>query len=153
MHGGGVGPICLPDPTSMALQYLNTEPGFQSEALIYGAEYEANYFTPLKNVHNTKVPCAVCEVAGRSATVKIPGVLQCPAGWRVEYKGYLMTSHKTQLSQSDFSCVDEDAKSLADTFPSNNGHLFYAIEIDKWPGLCPPFECEGKELSCVVCTK
>lgn len=151
--GGGVGPICLPAPSSMELEYLEIQPGFQGAGYLYGAEYETNYFQALNDVHDCNVPCAVCEVNGRSSTMMIPGVLRCPSGWKKEYQGYLMTAHFNHASQTQYSCVDDEMKYFRGTRADNNGLLFYTIEIANHPSLCPPFACNGQELACVVCTK
>ena len=152
--GGGVGPICLPAPGSMELEYLVSQPQFQNAGLLYGAEYETDYMKPLSDLHNRNVPCALCEVAGKTSTIMIPGKLNCPStGWRREYQGYLMSNRHNHNSQTQYSCVDDKAEFFKGTQANDEGLLFYTIEIANHPSLCPPFECSGKELACVVCTK
>ena len=152
--GGGVGPICLPAPTSMRLEYLEYQPGFQRLGLMYGAEYETSQIQPLSDLHDYNVPCALCEVQGRSSTLMIPGILTCPKGWTKEYQGYLMSSHNGHAANNHYSCMDQDMTYFPGTKANNDGLLFYTIEIENHPSLCPPFvECTGQELSCVVCTK
>ena len=152
--GGGVGPICLPAPSSKKLEYLEYQPGFQRTGLLYGAEYETGSIQTLSDLQDTNVPCALCQVDGRTSTLMIPGLLTCPSDWTKEYQGYLMSSHIVDAANNQYSCVDDEMTFFRGTKPNNDGMKFFTIEIENHPSLCPPFlECDGRELSCVVCTK
>ena len=79
--GSGVGPICLPAPESQSLEYNDfVQPGLQGLSLLYGAEYETHYFQHLSQKHNYNIPCALCEVNGRTSTLMLPGLKSCPIG-------------------------------------------------------------------------
>ena len=154
-NGNGVGPICLPAPDFQPLEYNDfVQPGLQSlGGMLYGAEYQTNYFQHLSERNNYNIPCALCEVNGRTSTLMLPGLKSCPNGWTEEYHGYLMSNRYNYYSQTQYTCVDEHMKGLKGTKANNNGLLLYTIEIANHPSLCPPFDCSGKELSCAVCTK
>ena len=147
--GGSVGPICLVKD----LEHLQTQPGRQNKALIYGAEYKTSSINPINHVDDRNVPCSVCYTANRPAVLMIPGKYTCPTGWNTEYHGYLMTGYYGHKSQSLYSCVDAGLEMFPGSGVDNDGLLFYTVEIQNHPGLCPPYECIGKELTCVVCSK
>ena len=55
-------------------------------------------------------------------------------------------------NSATFECVDRNPESIAGSIGNINGGLFYHVEA-KCTGLaCPPYD-EGKEVTCVVCTK
>ena len=59
--GGAAVPLCLPpDP-----QYLLYKAGYQNWVELFGAEYETHN-TPLDHSHDRNVPCALCQVHGRT---------------------------------------------------------------------------------------
>ena len=149
--GGAVGPICLVDHED--IEHLKFQSGLQNKALIYGSEYKTSSIKPINHVTDRNVPCSVCYTANRPAVLMIPGKYTCPTGWNTEYHGYLMTGHYGHKSQSLYSCVDAGLEMFPGSGVNNNGLLFYTVEIANHPGLCPPYDCSGKELTCVVCSK
>ena len=73
-QGGAADYICLPsDP-----DYLTEKNGVQGYSPLHGAEYESNGNQPLSHLLNHDVPCAVCFVSTRVATLMIPAKTQCP---------------------------------------------------------------------------
>ncbi len=147
--GGAAQYLCLPkDP-----QYLAVSAGSSSRHLLYAGEYEISNFPPLSHLNNHDVPCAVCQVTGRSTMLMIPAKTTCPAGWTSEYKGYLMTAYCTHAHQTEFICVDQEAEARPGTSASTNGALMYPVEATCGSnGLpCGPYQAGG-ELACVVCT-
>eukprot|EP00794_Sanderia_malayensis_P006027 gene6027-6728_t len=121
---------------------------------IYGVEYEvANGFTPLsKNLHNKDAPCAVCHVETRGSKLMIPGRNICPSGWVTEYKGYLMSEHYGHKGRTTAVCVDADAEGAHGSMDSKDGNLWYPIQAACGSLPCGPY-VQGRELTCVVCTK
>ena len=142
--GAAVDPLCLPlDP-----QYLKYQPGHQNHAIIYGSEYETGG-TPLDHNHDRNVPCALCQVYGRTNKIMIPSHYECPNGWRREYYGYLMAGRHNHKAATQFTCVDKGLEQIPGSAASTNGYLFYTVEAH-----CGHFiPCSVKELTCVVCTK
>ena len=143
-QGAAVDPLCLPpDP-----QYLLYAAGYQSWVELYGAEYET-HDTPLDHSYNRNVPCALCQVYGRTNKIMIPSHYECPSGWRREYYGYLMAGHKGQKAATQFTCIDESVGQIPASGTNTNGYLFYTVEAHCGHHI----PCSDKELTCVVCTK
>ena len=142
--GAAVDPLCLPpDP-----QYLLFQSGYQNWVELYGAEYET-HSTPLDHSHDRNIPCALCQVYGRTNKIMIPSHYECPSGWRREYYGYLMAGHHDHKAATQFTCIDESVGQIPASGSSTNGKLFYTVEA-----YCNHFiPCSDKELTCVVCTK
>ena len=66
-QGGGAEKVCLPeDPV-----YLDGTTGFTISSVLYGAEYQFNP-GPNVNVQDYNVPCAVCYVSTRGASIMVP---------------------------------------------------------------------------------
>ena len=82
----------------------------------------------------------------------VPGRNICPAGWTMEYKGYLMSAHYGHAGRSSAVCVDDDAESFPRSQSSKDGNLWYLIQAACGSLPCGPY-VHGRELTCVVCTK
>ena len=139
--------ICLPDNPEY---YSSTKKAIYA-ALVYGAEYET-WGSPLANLANHNVPCAVCY-AERNAMIMAPAKITCPSQWTREYNGYLMASYYAHASAKTFVCVDIDAQPVRGEAHNTEGALFYHARLSSCYGLdCPPYDTK-KDLACVVCTK
>ena len=151
VQGGTSDYLCLTDAPEFL---MDDRPGLDAVAAdILGAEYEE----PLQpNVaDDQRVPCSVCCNNERAKMVMIPGTLTCPDNtWTVEYSGYLMTERDGDRYRREAVCVDRDAQQLPEPPGSSgiNGALFYHTEAVCNGLACPPY-VEGRELTCVVCTK
>jgi hypothetical protein len=149
MKGGGTNYLCLPENP----KYGKYKDKLQSSGFVFGTEYEVNRFNPFKNrnLHDKDAPCSVCYVRTRSVQLMIPATNVCPAGWTSEYKGYLMTSFRG-YHPSEFICVHENAEGIPGSGANRNGALLYPVE-----GRCGSLPCkkylDGRELTCVVCSK
>jgi len=139
--GAAVNPLYLPhDP-----QYLLYQSGYQGHAYLYGAEYQIG--GPFDQSDNRNVPCAVCEVNGRTKKLMIPSHYECPTDWTREYFGYLMAGRHNHNAATKYTCMDESLAQISGG--DTNGYLFYTVEAN-----CNHFiPCGDKELTCVVCTK
>ncbi|KAH3864788.1 hypothetical protein DPMN_027814 [Dreissena polymorpha] len=83
----------------------------------------------------------------------IPGRNKCLDGWTLEYEGYLVAGDILHSAASEFICLDAKPESLPNDSGDNNGKLFYFAEARCGGSLkCPPY-VDGRELTCVVCTK
>ena len=142
-QGAAVDPLCLPPNP----QYLLSQGGYQSYVQLYGAEYEIS--GPLDHSHDRNVPCALCQVYGRTNKIMIPSHYECPSGWRREYYGYLMAGRHNYKAATQFTCIDESVGQIPASGSNTNGYLFYTVEAHC--GYHIP--CSDKELTCVVCTK
>ena len=120
---------------------------------IYGVEYQVYHVDILsKPLHDRDALCSVCKVESRGAKVMIPGRNICPSGWTTEYKGYLMSPHYGHNGRSTAVCVDADAEGRDGSFVNDDGNLWYFIQGCCGSLPCPPY-VNGRELTCVVCTK
>ena len=148
-HGGGSNYLCLP----MNPIFGRTTPGAQGN-YIYGTEYEVSIQTNMftSNLYQHDAPCAVCHAASRGSHVMIPARNVCPSGWTLEYKGYLMSAHHGHNGRTQFICVDGNAEATTGSHADKNGALLYFVESSCGSLPCPPYG-DGKELTCVVCTK
>lgn len=127
-----------------------------SAAPVYGAEYEfssdahARAFFH-KHVFDENAPCSVCRSI-RPTVIMIPGRNRCYSGWTQEYKGYLVAGYYGHAAASEFVCLDENPDVLPGGHADENGKLFYYAEARCGSLTCPPY-IDGRELTCVVCSK
>ena len=151
--GGGSNYQCV---TNDPLSYDGDATGVGTEKIsyIYGAEYRAWGKVPKSSLHlnHHDVPCVVCYVSTRNAKVMIPGTYMCPDKWTSEYQGYLMAERYSH-HRSTFECVDKNAQEAAGGSNKYNAALFYFVEPRCNALNCPPYGKEGKEMTCVVCTR
>eukprot|EP00058_Branchiostoma_floridae_P013322 XP_002598810.1 hypothetical protein BRAFLDRAFT_74513 [Branchiostoma floridae] len=147
--GGGANYVCLPkDP-----EWGVFTDGLQGTAYMHGAEYQHPGNSPFQgaSLSNHNVPCAVCHVASRGSKLMIPARLSCPSGWTPEYKGYVMTESLSHY-RSEFVCMDGEPETRPGGHVNENGALFYPVEARCGSLPCPNY-VQGRELTCVVCTK
>ena len=143
--GSGSNHLCLPSNP----QYLNYVSGREEwRARIYWVEYE-QHWNPNQVDHD--VPCSLCYTSARSAKITIPARYTCPSGWTREYYGYLMADYEGYATTT-YECVDVSAESVPRSSRDDDGGLFYFTEGTCTSINCPPY-VNGRELTCVVCTK
>ncbi|XP_035673089.1 collagen alpha-3(IV) chain-like [Branchiostoma floridae] len=149
--GGGSNYQCLPAYPEWGL-YIDGVDGIKS--YMYGAEFQLTENAPYddEKLHNRDVPCAVCYSLSRRAQLMIPARTTCPDDWTREYGGYLMAAYRDHPSRSEFVCMDGEPEVLPGGEGDVDGALFYLVEARCGPLPCPPY-VEGRELTCVVCTK
>ena len=142
--GAAVDPLCLPPNP----QYLKYQENYQGRARLYGVEYETAG-TPLDHSHDRNMPCALCQVNGRTNKIMIPSRYECPSGWRREYYGYLMAGHHGHQAANQYTCVDKSLEQIPGSGVDNDGYRIYTVEAYCHPGI----PCSDKEVTCAVCTK
>ena len=104
---------------------------------------------PLDHSYDRNVPCALCEVTGRTNKIMIPSHYECPNGWRREYYGYLMAGSHDHKAAIQYTCVDKSLEQIPGSAADTNGYLFFTVEA-----YCDHhIPCSDKEVTCVVCTK
>ncbi|XP_019644472.1 PREDICTED: collagen alpha-2(IV) chain-like [Branchiostoma belcheri] len=149
--GGGTNYQCLPtDP-----QWGRYQDGVNEfRAFMFGAEYQLGTNVPFgsTSLHNHNVPCAVCYVPTRGSKLMIPARNTCYSGWTREYHGYLMAERHNHAGSKEFVCVDEQPEVMQGGHANQDGALFYPVEARCGSLPCPHY-VEGRELTCVVCTK
>ena len=153
--GSAANYICLsPDPL-----WGHYSDAHNADATVVGVEYQFSgvggshgtsaYFH--KNVYDEDAPCSVCR-SRRSTVIMIPGRNQCYKGWNLEYKGYLVAGYYGHAAASEYVCLDDHPDVIPGGHNNNNGKLFYLAEGRCGSLTCPPY-VDGRELTCVVCSK
>ena len=107
-EGAAVDSLCI--PKTLSQQYLETNGGYQGYIHLYGGGYVT--FGPLAHSNGRYVPCALCQVDGRTNKIMIPSRYECPSGWRREYYGYLMAGRNDHKAATQFTCVDESIEQI-----------------------------------------
>ena len=113
---------------------------------VYGVEYQTGGYINHADDHN--MPCAVCEVTRKSATLMIPSHYNCPSGWYKEYEDYIMAGATGLEGSSMFNCINVDLEQI----PGTGGDR-------GWHHLCPTYVAPSYDstpsyaMSCVVCSK
>ncbi|XP_060569478.1 uncharacterized protein LOC132727894 isoform X2 [Ruditapes philippinarum] len=152
--GGAGNFLCLTEEP----QWGSYDESRTSGAKVYGAEYEfsdyhadggSKFFK--KNLNDQDAPCSVCRTP-RSAVTMIPGRHDCFPGWTKEYSGYLVAGSEVHKSPTEYICLDSDAEMLSNGGRSNDGRVIYIAEAVCGTLRCPPY-IQGRELTCVVCSK
>ena len=142
--GSPVNLICLP-PNPMRLPSNQNQGGYY---YAYGVEYQVG--GKLNQANERNMPCAVCEVIGKSATLMIPSHYQCPPGWRTEYNGFIMAGHYNQEGSSMYNCIDASVEQIRSSGGDHGGHQLYTIYSVS--GQFLPY-ISGYAMTCVLCTK
>ena len=151
-YGGGTNFLCLHnDPV---LQSNITTVTLRGS--IRGVEYNFEN-SPFSTANNgglnftgKDMPCVVCNAETRSYQIMIPARSDCPAGWTLEYWGYLISSYTT--SASNYICLDNSPEIIVDSVAdvqSNN-----AFPVGSFCGStfsCPPY-VDYFAIPCVVCS-
>ena len=149
--GGGSNYICLHSQPEWG-RYTD---GFQSYGYIHGTEYQIYTNNPFSKstqaLAENDAPCAACYIT-KSATIMIPARKTCPEGWSKEYGGYVMAEKHEHKGRTTYVCVDGDPDVRAGGGADRHGALFYNTEATCGSLPCPPF-VQGRELTCVVCSK
>ena len=136
--------MCLP-PNPMRFADNPSQSGYY---YAYGVEYQVN--GQLNHAEDRNMPCAVCEVTGKSTILMIPSHYQCPAGWRMEYNGYIMAGHPSHAGNSMYNCIDKHLQQISGSGGDNSGHQLYTIYAQS--GQFLPY-VGSNAMTCVVCTK
>ena len=152
--GAAANYICLsPDPL---WGYYND--AHNADAKVMGVEYELNGAAPdtkaffHKNLHEEDAPCSVCR-SSRPTVIMIPGRNKCYKGWTLEYKGYLVAGYYGFAAATEYVCLDDNPDVIPGGHADENGSLFYMVEGRCGRSLtCPPY-IDGREITCVVCSK
>ncbi|XP_062600293.1 uncharacterized protein LOC134261922, partial [Saccostrea cucullata] len=107
--GTAVDPFCLPRNPEWERYKDKVETW---RGYVYGSEYETHdgHFAKLYN-HN--VQCAVCLLKDKPTTAVFPARKSCYRGWRLEYKGYLMSGYHGFKAGTMYTCIDKHPDTVA----------------------------------------
>lgn len=148
-QAGGVNYLCL---TKSPDWLPGKRGGYQSEAYIYGTEYDRGNSPIMSSSRQDQdAVCVVCERPKKTQMMMIPGTKWCPVGWTREYYGVLM-SEKYNMKPADFVCVDTSFDYRYGGSDDKGGAYLVVVEARCGSLPCPPYY-DGYEVSCVVCTK
>ena len=151
MEGGTSDTLCMPETP----QYLSTDTTATHIAQLRRAEYETfgTSTTPLNNLLQANIPCAVCHTDTKLSVLTVPAQYTCPNGWSMEYNGYLMTEgeYSDRQRKSTF-CVDKDAEAVPGSEAGTDPAMIHLLRAtcDGLP--CPPYNT-NMALLCAVCSK
>ena len=109
----------------------------------------------LHGVADHNPPYVACHVTTRSAQLMMPGTVQCPGGWTLEYVVWLVSGHYSHKGHTMYVCLDKDAEALTGEEADGNGALMQHTVADcgvTYGIPCPPY-VNRKDLACAVCTK
>ncbi|XP_077978982.1 uncharacterized protein LOC144434406 [Glandiceps talaboti] len=149
--GNGGNCLCLP----LVPDYDESEvvSGAQTDrAYVYHTQYYGST-GPFADKRYFDVSCAVCLDDFHNNILMYPARNDCPAGWNVEYYGFLMSERNTHQT-AEHVCVDVEGRAIPGTGDNVLGALLYPVE-----GRCPTgssIPCgpyvDGYELTCAMCS-
>ncbi|XP_052249857.1 short-chain collagen C4-like [Dreissena polymorpha] len=149
--GSGSDTICLPDEPTWANYTDGNQDALRGR--IYGTEIDIN--EPSKifpyNVWEQDVPCVVC-LSDKSSVLMFPARANCYKGWSLQYSGYIMANSHVHAGPHNHICVDFQPEFVPNGARNDDQHILYLIEAQCGSLPCPPY-VQGRELSCVVCSK
>lgn len=83
----------------------------------------------------------------------IPGRKACFGDWKIEYTGYLMAGFPTHKAASEYICVDGNPDHLKKAPSWSKKSILYSVtSLCNGATPCPPY-INGREMTCVVCSK
>lgn len=153
-RGTGSNYICLHERPQWS-KYIS---GHQDSSRIYGVEYQMFEYNSVFSLANNDgqsladhpAPCAVCYLPTRSTSLMMPARTECPAGWTMEYSGYIVADHHLN-HRTSYICLDGAPETKTGASNQNQG-VIYPVEV-----MCGSLPCykfaHGRELTCVVCSK
>ncbi|CAC5360852.1 unnamed protein product [Mytilus coruscus] len=154
-EGSAVNDLCLPKQPQWGVYdaKVNNNP-FVGAAVfnVYDIDIKNSLFDKSK-YDMYSFPCAVCHTKIGSSILMIPGRKDCIGDWNKEYTGYLMSGFPDHKSATEYICVDADSERLKKASSWTNKRILYAVAA-KCNGVlpCPPY-VDGREMTCVVCSK
>ena len=129
------------EPTISVFQTTqNTTPSTQIASRYYSEISGTEYEYPIAGSHNHNVPCAVCYVATRDATVMIPARTSCPPNWTREYYDYLQSEAVWPGRQhTEYVCVEKTQVSVRGSHANINEALIYHVRATCNGIVCLPY--------------
>ena len=142
-HGSSVNMLCLP-PNPM--RYSNNAKGIEYAV---GVEYKAN--GALDHADSRNIPCAMCEVTGKSTIMMIPSHYVCPNGWRLEYNGYIMVGNDVEEGGSMYDCIDISLEQIPGTGSDQGWHQLWPVYVGSSADSLP--RDNSYAMTCAICSK
>ena len=143
VHGSAVNMLCLP---SNPIHYSNGASGIE---YVFGVEYQTS--GTLNHADARNMPCAMCEVTGKSTVMVIPSRYVCPNGWRLEYNGYIMVGDDSEEGSSMYDCIDVSLEQIPGTGSDQGWHHLWPVRLGSSSDSLP---YDGSNaMTCAVCSK
>lgn len=99
------------------------------------------------------VACSLCRKKKKSSTILIPARHDCYGNWVKEYDGYLYAGHHTHAAATQYICLDKTPEALDKSPNWTAKKLLYPVTVNCNGAIpCPPF-VNGREVTCVVCSR
>ena len=154
IKGAAVNKLCLPKKPQWGIydNKVNSNPSVGGAIFHNYDIHIANTLLDSKYTYYG-IACSVCYTSGAS-TLMIPGRKECFGNWKQEYTGYLYGGHPTHEAASEYLCMDGNPDHLKKVSSSFKGKaLLYSVHASCNDALpCPPY-VNGREMTCVVCSK
>jgi hypothetical protein len=87
------------------------------------------------------------------STIMIPAWNDCYGDWVKEYNGYLYAGHPADAAASEYICMDETPDVYKKSSNFTGKKLLYPIIVSCNGAIhCPPY-VNGREATCVICSR
>ena len=168
--GSGSNFLCLPaNPEWKTNGTTSDSPLYFKYGELVGVEYYVGMDVAFSKVNNNNndlfgnlAPCVICHVTRRSSVLVIPAIIQCPANWTVEYRGFMVSSTSDDRQSSPVQPLDikkrgsylcwDDAPEAGPAYNGLQHALIVPVEV-----ICGSLPCNvypnRQEINCVVCSK
>lgn len=158
IYGGGTNMLCLTDTPSLRASHVAPS----TAATVYAAQYLNDSIT---FAQPWPMPCSACEVHNSSSVITVPGSDRCPAGWTMEYNGFIMgqssrVGRVNNFEESQYICVDDSFDSYSGASPLQQNRMdtatfMSAVKVDCGQGIrCGDSKYSSTlSLTCAVCSK
>ena len=145
--------LCLPEKPLWG-SYDDTKNTWVSHVVGVEIDLESKIGPYPWSVNQKNPPCAVCNVERGTSVVMIPGRNQCYEGWHQEYTGYLMSisAHGAHPHSTEYICMDLQPEGVPGQDGNQNPSVIHPVESICKGLPCPPY-VDGRELTCIVCSK
>ncbi|XP_071133346.1 uncharacterized protein [Mytilus edulis] len=153
--GAAANHLCLPKKPQWGVydEKVNTNPFIGAAVFnIYDIDIKNSLFDKSK-YDRYSFPCAVCHTKTGSSTLMIPGRKDCIGDWKKEYTGYLMAGWPDHTAATEYLCIDAESERSKKASSWTNKPIIFTVAA-KCNGVlpCPPY-VDGREMTCVVCSK
>jgi len=144
--GGGMDILCLPmTPVYGVYSALASSNGY-----LYAADYQTatGGVRLLQGLSGGQVPCALCQrPSTRSYSVITPASTSCPAGFALDYQGFLLSAPSSGY-RSSYICVTQSASFIG----SRTNSLGALLTTTQSNAPLPRGYMVGYEMPCTVCS-
>lgn len=153
--GSAVNNLCLPShPQWGTYDTKDNNHPFVGAALfdLFDINVPNTVFDFDKYDHN-RVACSLCRKKLNTATMMIPARQDCYGDWVKLYDGYLYAGWHAHESASEFICMDSKPDVLDKGSTWTHKKILYPVKANCDGAMpCPPY-VNGREVTCVVCSK